>query len=151
MAEFNIDPTVFVDYELRTRLLNPPTLRLEVRPFANKERLDFGREMLADERDEAKMTREEIWTAFEKFVPVVMERIVGWDLTIKGEPIKCDAAAKETYLRPLLWESVVAEKKAEPVGYDPGDPEEEAKKPGLDFLWAKVLKVIGDKESVLKN
>jgi len=154
MAEIKLDPTVLMECSLETRLITPNRLRLEIRPFTNKERLDFSMEFMEEKENKEgeRVTKAEVVALFDKFVPTVVERIVGWDLTQGGQPLPCDAEAKRLYLVPLLWENVIPETMGAvaPPGMDPGDPDEE-KTPDFRFLWAKVLKVISGRDSILKN
>jgi len=163
MAELKFpSPSTWEEFELDTKLIDPPVIKLNLRPLFRKGQLEgfiaFAGIPGIEGLLAGKGNVSEAWPIFEKIVPVIMRHVIGWDLTLFGEPIPCTEENKVTWLEPLMWEAV--KKRIEPVeavqvvGFDPGKDDAEAgaaKEENIQFLWAELLTIIRDHENFRKN
>jgi len=153
MAELKFPKaSVIRTFTLKTDLIDPPILRLELTPASGKDKyknilLLAG--SVKDGEDVKKMSPEaqlRLIDAFEGLVPIVSKHVIGWDLTVGGEPIPCTDEEKAKWLDPLLWEMV--EPARPEATFDPGDDEEK----GADtWLWSAIMEIISDQGNFLKN
>lgn len=126
MADVRIpQPTTdWIEFRLQTRLLDPPVLRVKLRPVSPMDSVDLyadGARKLSD-----------------LALGQAINAIVAWDLSRDGVEIVCSDATKselDFYLRILLAQPLEA------VG-----AEDEPKYLGLD-----ILRIAGDTETFLKN
>jgi hypothetical protein len=153
MAELKFPKaSVIRTFTLQTELIDPPVVRLELTPASGKDKL---RQTLGwvgnikDGEEVKKLPPEALLKfidTFDGLILIVSKHVIGWDLTVGGEPIPCTDEEKAKWLEPLLWETVEPESPA--PGFDPGDDEE--KKPDT-WLWSTIFEVISDRGNFLKN
>ncbi len=153
MAEIKIEkiPTteVWAEFKLRTDLIDPPIIKLKLKPafrsailreifyyYAKKKKLE-------KQDDESEM--------FERLVDgaisLILRNVTDWDLEKDGEPIVCDEDNKRYFLEPLLWTFV--EEKTE----DDLEPEVESQKPEikLNLFWVTLAGFLTDPKNFSKN
>ncbi|HUV39028.1 MAG TPA: hypothetical protein VMY39_05410 [Planctomycetota bacterium] len=84
----------WITYELDTELLNPPVLKLRLRPMTGWDAINID----AGQRSVSSTMAE-----------MIIGAIVDWDLSEKGEPIPCNEDAKarhSVFLRCLLGQKL---------------------------------------------
>jgi len=85
----------WLTFELDTKLLDPPILRVRVKPIVMMEGIRAVLKIGLSEN-------------FHKLIELqyrlAIECIQEWDLTHKGKPLPCNAETKEKYLKCLLGE-----------------------------------------------
>ena len=142
------EPSIWETFDLETKDIDPPRLTLKLRPFFEGEKVLLKMIIgLTDMSDPA-----ELFGASDTIVPIIMSRVIGWDLTRGGNPIPCIKAEKETCLRRLIWENMKESPEAsvEVDTCDPGEEEPE-KPPRVVYLWLKLWKLLWAKGTALKN
>ncbi len=167
--------TAKVRYRMNTELLDPPDITLEVKPLSRKDREalntpEFQALIAASQGDGPEQLRA-VREMGGIVIPLLMECIVGWDLTQKSLPWPCEAEQKNALLlagegpgegEGLLWDIVadiddgapVLPVPAAPVGLDPGDPEEGDAPSGPkagNFLWVELMAFVANKDNFRKN
>lgn len=141
-------------FTLQTELIDPPIIRLELTPAGSKEKLKQAlgwKKYIKDREDVEKLSSEELIgliDAFDDLLPIITKHIIGWDLTMGGEPILCSDEEKAKWFEPLLWEMVIPE--VSMAGFDPGDDDDEKKAPDT-WLWSAIMKIISNRENFIKN
>jgi hypothetical protein len=83
--------TGWIEYELETTLLDPPILKVRLRP---------------SDAFSAGECLEEFDTRTRALLEGAIRAVAAWDLTQDGEPIPLEAATKGEVLRPLMSEKV---------------------------------------------
>jgi len=157
-------PSIWEGFELETDIIDPPIVRLQLRPLFRKGQLEgflaFAGVPSVEKLKLEKTDVSEFWPVFEKIVPVIMQHVIGWDLTLGGQPIPCteEEKMKPWFRDALMWEEVKRRiepaEAAPPAGFDPGEeePVDASKKtPDLQFLWIEVLTIIRNHENFRKN
>jgi len=156
LAEVKIEkiPTIeiWAEFKLRTDLLEPPVIKLKLKPAfrsailreifyyyakrKKKERQDEESEMLERMVDGA--------------ISLILRNVVDWDLMKNNEPIPCDDENKRYFLEPLLWNFV--EETIEEIG-DSQEPKVESQKPEikLNFFWVTLAGFLTDPKKFSKN
>lgn len=137
-------------FTLRTDLIDPPVIKLELTPAGGKDKLKHALGWAGNVgEDVKKMTPEGLRgliDAFEDVILIVSKHVIGWDLTLDRQPIPCTDEEKAKWLEPLLWEMV--EPAPAEATFDPGDDVKE--KPDT-WLWAAIMEIISDRGSFSKN
>jgi hypothetical protein len=157
-------PSVWEEFELETDIIDPPTVRLQVSPLFRKGQLEgflaFAGVPRVEELQLGNADVSEFWPVFEKIIPIIMQHVIGWDITVEGKPIPCtdEEKAKPWFKDALMWEQVKRRIEpaeiAPPPGFDPGEDEPEdvpKKRPSLKFLWIELLTIIRNHENFRKN
>lgn len=147
MAEVRFPkPSAWATFRLKTDLIDPPELKLELTRASKKERLSvlMGIGDYLEPKTGGPLP-EEIMAMMERFVPVAMRHVTGWDLTLNGAPIPCTDEEKAKWLDPLLWED------AELLEDEPADESGEEPAKTAPWLWAKIIEFISERENFLKN
>jgi hypothetical protein len=157
-------PSVWEEFELDTDIIDPPIVRLQLRPLFRKGQLEgflaFAGVPSIDKLKLDKADVSEFWPVFEKIIPIIMQHVIGWDLTLNGEPIPCteEEKMKPWFKDALMWEEVKRRiepaEAALPTGFDPGQEEPadaSKKKSDSQFLWINLLTIIRDHENFRKN
>jgi len=146
MAELNFPKaSVWQEFELETELITPPKIRLQIQPILSQEKTKrllhyLSRGMNIQDKD--------IIKAFDESVAILLEKVIGWDLTKREKPIPCNKVNKDKYLAPLLWEKPKTEVE-EPEELDTPDETKE-KKPDLWF-WMQLINFASDLKNFTKN
>lgn len=163
MAELKFPAaSIWREFHLETELIDPPVIKLQLKPMFRKDKVRGALPFIADLNKEGVNENDikALWPIFEQFVPVIMRQVTGWDLTLNGEQIPCNDENKAEWLEPLMWEMVKgepddSETEATEGGFDPGDEDAEDKEadlpPGFRFLWTIILKTLTDRKAFLKN
>lgn len=176
MAEVKFPlPSVWVDLALETVHISPPVLKLELTPAQKRERFvaladlsgyfgkkkavqpaegepAAGAEAPKEGPEEDAVRKEEasreMDVFFDRFTEIVMSHVVGWDLTLRGEPISCTKEEKAKWLEPLLWDSakLLPEKEREEEA-----EEDDVKKAKPRWLWLLLIEFISTPRNFLKN
>jgi len=157
MAEVKIEkiPTaeVWAEFKLRTDLLDPPVIKLKLKPAFRSAIL---REIFYyyAKRKKKKERQDDESEMFERLVDgaiaLIIRNVVDWDLMKNGEPIPCDDENKRYFLEPLLWNLV--EERTEIQG-DGLEPEVESQQPEmkLNFFWVTLAGFLTDAKNFSKN
>jgi len=93
-----LNPTAELVLNLATKIVDPPNIRLTVRPLSFLKAIDI----MNTEKKAPEYSR--------VLVEEVLDCVVGWDLMKAGEPIPVTEVTKGAYLAPLLREAVLDEK-----------------------------------------
>lgn len=93
----------WVEYPLETKMLEPPAIRVRLRPL---DRYD-----ITDNTVEEGALR-----AGRGIVLSAVQAVVDWDLSENGQPLACNEANKVRYLRPILGEPVAGTEGRELLG-----------------------------------
>jgi len=132
-------PSVWASFELETEFIDPPEIRLKLRPILQK---DTVIRLLPYVVKGADIDDREVQAAFDSTVSLIMDKVLDWDLKLDGELIPCNTEMKTWYLEPLLWERVKIE--------EDETPDKKPKKTNA-WLWYKVLKFASDLNNFVKN
>jgi hypothetical protein len=177
MSEVRIPAaTAKVRFRMNTELLDPPDITLEVKPLARKDREALNtpefQALIAASDGEGEEQLRAVREMGGIVIPLLMECIVGWDLTQKSLAWPCEAAQKSALLlagegpgegEGLLWDivadiddgaPVLPASVAAPVGYDPGDDEEGEAPSGPkagNFMWVDLMAFVAHKDNFRKN
>ncbi len=81
------------EYRLQSKMLEPPVLRVRLRPL---DRYDITDNTI--EEGEFRAGRGLVLSA--------VQAVVEWDLEENGKPIPCNESTKVRYLRPILGEAI---------------------------------------------
>lgn len=145
MAELNFPKaSVWQEFELETELITPPVIKLQIRPILKQESVKRLLHYIAMGEG---IQDKNIIQAFDESVTILMEKVVGWDLTKRDKPIPCNKVNKDKYLAPLLWEKP---KEVEEVEELEGSDETKKEKSDLWF-WTKLLTFASDLKNFTKN
>jgi len=112
-------PAVWATFELDTLYIDPPVVKLKIMPLTGEAQLrraiemkkiypDITAEKKGDLLDEKTIDKfiDRLPEAVKRNIPIVVNQVIGWDLTDKGASITCSENNKKKYLIPLLWETV---------------------------------------------
>ncbi len=159
--------TIIRTFELKTDLIDPPKVKIELTPASNREKQRYLFLMAGqvEDRADAEFIKSLPPGELDKFInalgesaiPIVLKHIVGWDLTVEGKAIPCtDEEKARTWFEDLLWEFVEPEK-PEVGQLDPGDDDEDVdeqgqpKKRADTWLWTAIMQIIGERGNFSKN
>jgi hypothetical protein len=158
LAEIKIEkiPTaeVWAEFKLRTDLLDPPVIKLRLKPAFRSSILREIFYFYAKRPEKQKKQDIKESEMFERLVDaaiaVILKNVVDWDLMKNGEPIPCDEENKRYFLEPLLWD--LAEEKVEAKG-EGLEPEVESQQPEveLNFFWVRLAGFMIDVKNFSKN
>lgn len=133
------EEAVWKEFELETKLIQPPVLKLKIKPTFQKE-LIVSLLRALDIKSKEGISSREMVEAFKEMAEQAKKLVVGWDLVDENDqPIECNQEAKEKWLDPLLWEEV---KKIE---------EENEEEKGLKWLWSQIIKFASNLSNFTKN
>lgn len=157
---------VWKEFNLKTELITPPVIRLELKPSFKKDAtLALLKEIKVKKEELEKLERKEdisddftshaLVPYFDSAVNLALTLVQNWDLNDdEDNAIPCDDEQKKFYLEPLMWESVVPEieeetgELAEEIFDDL--PEQETRKK-LDYLFFKIISFCSNMKNFVKN
>jgi hypothetical protein len=158
LAEVKIEkiPTaeVWAEFKLRTDLLDPPVIKLKLKPAFRSSILREIFYYYARRTEKQKKQDFKESEMFERLVDgaiaLILRNVVDWDLMKNGEPIPCDDENKRYFLEPLLWNLV--EEAVEAQGEDL-EPKVESQQPEakLNFFWVTLAGFLVDVKNFSKN
>jgi hypothetical protein len=158
LAEVKIEkiPTaeVWAEFKLRTELLDPPVIKLKLRPAFRSSILREIFYFYARRTEKQKKQEIKESDMFERLVDgaiaLILRNVMDWDLMKNNEPIPCDEENKRYFLEPLLWDLV--EEKVE-AKRESAEPEAESQEPQveLNFFWVKLAGFMTDARNFSKN
>ena len=156
MAEVKIEKIpnaeVWAEFKLRTDLLDPPIIKLKVKPAFRSAILREIFYYYAKRKKQEK--KDEETEMFERLVDgaiaLILRNVVDWDLMKSGEPIPCDDENKRYFLEPLLWNFVEESPQIESGKLE---PEVESQQPEvkLNFFWVTLAGFLTDPKNFSKN
>jgi len=157
LAEVKIEkiPTaeVWAEFKLRTDLLDPPVVKLKLKPAFRSSILReiFYHYAKGPRKKKQDVNESEVLEGLvDGAIALILKNVVDWDLTKGNEPIPCDEENKRYFLEPLLWD--MAEEQVESKAED-GEPEAESQKPKaeLTFFWVRLAGFMTNVRNFSKN
>ena len=144
MAELlSLRTSVWKEFKLDTKLLDPPVLKLKLKPMFAMDDMTRSFDILDDlpttkEAESLAKIKAKVVTIGKKNISSLLDYITGWDLTQKGDPIPCNQKQKEAHLNRLMWESIEVD------GNKPVNPFKR-------FLFVQVMNFVREPSNFVKN
>lgn len=130
------EEAVWKEFELETKLIVPPVLKLKIKPTFRKDLIkNLFRSVEVRKKEEP--STKEVLDSFNDMAEFSKTLVLDWDLVNEDDqPIPCNEETKNKWLEPLLWEAV---------------RNQEGEETGLNWLWFSIIKFASDLSNFTKN